>query len=425
MPNPTGKNGHGVKQYPPDDILKAHLVKNASKRVKEKLLEIKKEFGLEISGETLRKIERRLEVRTVRRNGLTEEEAVAAVISQVEKDINQNNGPRFVKDVLALQNILLPRNFIRNVMLEACPEGFDKRVPSSRKQKIKRIALTSIGPYAEFCADGHEKLAPQALKMGGNVGLPIYGYKDKFSGYVFLLKTIPDCRSAGAIGHLFLNMVEELKHAPLQLTTDAGAETVWESAIQGSIREVFTPEVDVNSYPPHRTIPSVHNTPIEGFWPWWKLKMGLNARERILSGEEAGLYNGDLQIHRNLFNWIFPRLLQESLDLFRDYWNSHRIRTQDKKLLPSGHIPSHVLVVPEEYGYIDCSVPVDQDAIDEIRQHLTEEVGPAEDFFKWNDADFEEICTQVHHDLELPPITWENSWDIFTPMARELRNLLE
>jgi hypothetical protein len=42
-------------------------------------------------------------------------------------------------------------------------------------------------------ADGHKKLSAQALQMG-ELGLPIYAYKDKWADYLLMLRLIPNSR---------------------------------------------------------------------------------------------------------------------------------------------------------------------------------------------------------------------------------------
>jgi hypothetical protein len=44
----------------------------------------------------------------------------------------------------------------------------------------------------------------------GDVGLSIYAWKDKWSGCLLRIVVIPDCRTAGAIGHLFLDFVDAM-----------------------------------------------------------------------------------------------------------------------------------------------------------------------------------------------------------------------
>lgn len=94
-------------------------------------------------------------------------------------------------------------------MREHYPEGAAKRYPGKSSMRVNRQPLSALGPYHEIAADGHEKLGALALQMGG-LGLPIYAYRDKWSGDLFQADVIPDCRSPGACGYLYLDLVEKL-----------------------------------------------------------------------------------------------------------------------------------------------------------------------------------------------------------------------
>lgn len=94
-------------------------------------------------------------------------------------------------------------------MREHFPHGAEKRYPGRNKSKVNRQPLSALGPYHEIAADGHEKIGAQALQMGG-LGLPIYAYRDKWTGRVAKIDVVPDCRSAGAVGHLYLDLLEDL-----------------------------------------------------------------------------------------------------------------------------------------------------------------------------------------------------------------------
>lgn len=88
------------------------------------------------------------------------------------------------------------------------PEGFDRRFPGGSRRRIVRKPLTSVGPFREVSADGHEKLNRQALQMG-NLSIPIYAYRDKWSGTILDLRAVPDSRLAGAIGHVYLDLIQK------------------------------------------------------------------------------------------------------------------------------------------------------------------------------------------------------------------------
>lgn len=75
------------------------------------------------------------------------------------------------------------------------------------KKRLPQTPLFAIGPFHEIACDGHEKLSSLALRIG-EVGLPIYGFKDKYSDNLLMLVTIPNCRTAAAIGHLYLDFIE-------------------------------------------------------------------------------------------------------------------------------------------------------------------------------------------------------------------------
>lgn len=95
---------------------------------------------------------------------------------------------------------------VRDVMLRNDPEGVDLRYPG--RKKIKRAVLSGHGIWQELHCDGHEKLGQQALMMG-SVGLPFYGMKDRWGVAMLYLRVLPNDRLAAAIGHAYLDFVED------------------------------------------------------------------------------------------------------------------------------------------------------------------------------------------------------------------------
>jgi hypothetical protein len=126
------------------------------------------------------------------------------------------------------------------------------------------------------------------------------------------------------------------------------------------------PDIDLAVYPAHKSIKSVHNTIIEAFWRWLRGKLGGNLRDHILRGKTEHIFDPKVAFHwfvclephlsreadsiEDLFNWIFPPLVQAELDEFRTYWNQHQVRSQPNKNMPSGHVPADVLEHPELFG---------------------------------------------------------------------------
>ncbi|KAJ7196270.1 hypothetical protein GGX14DRAFT_575083 [Mycena pura] len=194
--------------------------------------------------------------------------------------------------------------------------------------------------------------------------------------------------------------------------------------IQTAIREAFAPDIDPAVYPAAIFLKSVHNTIIEAFWRWLHEKWGLNMREHILRGKSERIYVAQVPFHRDLFNWIFPPLLQAQLDDFRTYWNQHTIRPQPEKDMPSGHAPSDALEHPGLFGGIDCGIRVPKDAIQEFRDALSEEVGPRESYLAWVSPEFEQLAQDVFRSLDVAEITIQNSWDVFRDMSAKMEALL-
>ncbi|KAF7321774.1 hypothetical protein MKEN_00699100 [Mycena kentingensis (nom. inval.)] len=423
MPNLTGKNGYGKKSYPPDDILTQKLTQYAidglSQEEKILALATDKDCLLQIRTTTLNKLERRLKIPGVRRDRRAPEVETQDILDEVEKNPAQTNGPNFIKTKLQLQKKFIPRDTIRRTMAVHYPLGPQIRYPGRRTGRVHRTPLSALGPFHEVCSDGHEKLGAQALRMG-RVDLPIYAWKDKWTGELLKMDVVPNSRTNAAIGHLYLDFVDELGGISLQNTTDKGSEIGWLLAMQTVLREKFAPEIDLAVYPAHVSVKSVHNTIIEAFWRWLREKLGLDLRDHILRGKVEHIFDITSPLHLALFNWIFPPLIQAALDDFRIYWNHHRIRRQNNKNMPSGHVPSVVMRNPHLYGGINCFVKVPKADIDELRLMLMEEVGPRCDHLSWVDGDFAAAAAGVHTALGAPKITLENAWDVFTKMMSAL-----
>ncbi|KAJ6618980.1 hypothetical protein B0H10DRAFT_1913207 [Mycena sp. CBHHK59/15] len=423
MPNPLGINGTAPKNSPSDDVLKEALLKytRQGQSREDQLTSLCKDFGYILSLSALRKEKIRLNIPTVRTQKLTVDELTQAVIDEVEKDTTMSRGPDFIKDQLRLKMVLAPRDSIRRIMLQYFPDGFDSRFPGRKGQRVARVPLRAHGPYFEVSADGHEKLASSALRMG-SVGFSIYGYKDKYTDFVLLLKVYPDVRTSGAGGHIFLDFVEETGYIPIQLTTDKGSEVGWAYAFMSVLREIYAPDINPTLFPFHVMIKSVHNTVIEGFWRQFKEKSGLNLKDFLLRGKEGHLFNPHDLLHEPLFYWIFAPVIQAELDDFVQWWNNHRVRHQHEKIMPSGHVPSHAMDYPELFGGLDCRIKIPPEAIADLREQLETEAGPKSDFQAWPGLteEFNLRASEVYVAIGEPGIKLANAWDVFVQMAMEL-----
>ncbi|KAF6748401.1 hypothetical protein DFP72DRAFT_992260 [Ephemerocybe angulata] len=409
MPNPEGANQWGPKDYPPDDILKKSLEKYVAYGLtrEQKLARLKKDHNLEISIRKLTNLQKRLSVATVRKPGLEKEVLEEHVTEQVLKDASKRQGPGTIKSRLKDKKILVPRRVVREIMKALVPEGFDIRYPGNKHSKPHRTPLTSLGPFNEISADGHEKLDSKTLQMG-TISLPIYVYRDKFSGYILKLVVLPDARKAVALGHVFLDLMSEIGGIPIQMTTDLGSEVGWQYAFQDTSRRLFAPQVDPDVFPTFVTIKSVHNTVSESLWRFLSDISGKNLREVVLYGKEFHIFNPQSDMHCDLFYWVFVPLIQTELDEFRTMWNQHKVRPQKEKEMPSGHTPADAFEYPEEYNGVDCLIKVPEDTQEE------------EEWLSWYGTDFAELAEAAYEEIGSPELTLETAWTVFEEMAPHL-----
>ncbi|KAJ7790046.1 hypothetical protein B0H14DRAFT_2277457, partial [Mycena olivaceomarginata] len=139
----------------------------------------------------LNQLEKQLDIPSIRRTPAPREMAAQVIADEVDKDTAQQNGPNYVKSKLKDKLIMVPRHIVRSVMHEWFPEGPEIRFPGHKKTKILRRPSSALGPFYEVSSDGHEKIGTQAFKMG-DISLPIYGWKDKWTAYLLKINVVPD-----------------------------------------------------------------------------------------------------------------------------------------------------------------------------------------------------------------------------------------
>ncbi|KAJ7813493.1 hypothetical protein B0H14DRAFT_2522815 [Mycena olivaceomarginata] len=329
-------------------------------------------------------------------------------------DPNNYRGPETVKHNLAMAGFKISRRIVRETMWQNDPDSVDAQYPG--RKKIKRAQLKAHGTWQEVHCDGHEKLGALALQMGG-VGLPIYGMKDKWGSEILYLVVVPDDRHADAIGHVFLDFIETYGAIPQQTTTDKGSETGYIYAFTTGLKTVYAPNIDLARYPASVALKSTNNTPIESLWHWFQDQCGKNLFH-ITKGRDEGIFNPNNPIHVHLFNWIWPPIVQGKLDHFTERWNSHVIRHQRNKLMPSGVSPNELYAHPEYYGGRCFAIPVPQAALDAFRASIRLSRDAA---LSWVPAEFDVIATQVYELLGSPMCSAETAWDLFSKMSSVMR----
>lgn len=118
----------------------------------------------------------------------------------------------------------------------------------------------------------------------------------------------------------------------------------------------------------------------------------------------------------NLFNWLWPKILQHVLDKTIEEWNEHETRHQAEKAMPSGVSPMELWLNPMEYGKIPCGIKVEnvKDIVDELRERLPR---TREEVFRWVSDGFREAAEIAHMQIGSPELKLvSEGWQVFGDM---------
>ncbi|KAL0062901.1 hypothetical protein AAF712_010222 [Marasmius tenuissimus] len=390
MVNITGQNGRDNGIRPSDDRLRELLHGYAKNRMKldERKLYLEKE-GYTISVAKLKKLNREFGVPTVRKPPPLPV-ATTTVSTIMSKDLAARNGPNTIQHILRRQhNCYVPRDTIRRIARKIFPHGSEARYPG--------------------------KKAP-TLRMG--VSIDIYGARCHTSGVVLLDEVVPNARCSSTIGHLYLDMVEKYGVISEQITVDGGTETGELYACHKALRDKYKPEwKDSPAHPEFVSIPSTKNVIIEGHWNHWLRFAGSSLREAIEQGRIGGYFVIGNEVHKNLFHWLWPRIVQRSLDDFIEYWNNHPTRNHRRGNLPSGVRPQLVYDFPEHFGLYNCGIRVDQEDIQVLRATIPRS---REECFRWVPDEFDVAAQLAYGQLGEPELTSTSGWQVFVDMLQIL-----
>lgn len=323
------------------------------------------------------------------------------VLDQLEKDPSRQQGPALIKEGIRMTTgIDLTRDYVESEMRVHDPDGFELRDPTSRQ--IKRGTLVNIGIHEEWSGDGHDKLK--------EIGFPVYGIRDVWSGKWLGLWVLPNNRMKEAVAYLWLSVIEEYGGLPIQTTTDCGTETVVIYGLVVALREAFT-TLSPEEIPAHRFLKSVYNITIERGWLRFKLQFGDNVKEFWARGELDGVYNPNNQKHQLLVQWLWPKLIQQELDQQRARFNAHKTRYDRNKYNPSGVSPNIAFSLYQDHGGHDCLQKLSAEQLKIIRD-LKELIG-GEKLIRFVTPPFSERCEEAFSSLEVTELTFENVWAIF------------
>ncbi|KAF8176164.1 hypothetical protein K438DRAFT_1607862, partial [Mycena galopus ATCC 62051] len=146
-------------------------------------------------------------------------------------------------------------------------------------------------------------------------------------------------------------------------------------------------------------VQSSSNIPIESTWLYDRKFNGRTIRDVL---EEGCIHPipGDV-IHKSLFHWLWPKIVQIGLDELLDYFNNKKTRKQCNRILPSVVAPNVVFDMPADYGLQNLAIPVTQEAIQELRGLIET---PRKEAFCWVSDEFDMLATNICNGLGSPKL---------------------
>ncbi|KAJ6560679.1 hypothetical protein B0H10DRAFT_2169414 [Mycena sp. CBHHK59/15] len=400
---------------PPDAVLGPALREYSRKSLplNQRLEYLFKDFDYKIGLTTLKKLNRKFDVPTVKKPPPAHI-ASTLVAAVTMNNISSRNGPRTVQTQISLQDgVKIPRDTVRQIMSDIDPDGAETRFPGCRRLPKQRGHLTDTAVYYELHFDGHEKLNFKALRMGP-VGIDIYGARCHSSSKMIKFLVVPNARCSSTVGHYYLDLVvKDGGIVFVQATVDGGSETGEMYAAHLALRQHCMPEISLEDAPAFVALKSTDNIPIESSWHLFTNYVGLDIKQVLLLGKSHNYFIPGIQLHVDLFNWLWPKIVQLSLDNFVEYWNNHKIRNQRNKLLPSGFSPNYVSDFPEKFGLTYFGVPALQHLVDALRENIPKS---REECYRWVTDEFEAKAWEVYHGIGAPPFALTDGWTIFCQM---------
>lgn len=236
------------------------------------------------------------------------------------------------------------------------PEGVEQR----SKYRLCRRRYVVPGPNHIYHIDGYDKLKPY--------GFSIHGCIDGFSRYVLWLAVGTTNNKPEVIAHHFVRTIMENGYTSAVLRVDAGNENPIAGLIQQALRhyddDKFAKE---NSY---IVGPSTANVRIERYWGEARAHVTGHYIDffKILVGKN--IYNNKDLLDRDILRFCFGHLIQRDLTTAKNEWNSHRIRAQKARGIPTG-IPNVMYNWPEKYGARECKKIVDRAVVQRIKDRFT------------------------------------------------------
>ncbi|KAF9034342.1 hypothetical protein BJ165DRAFT_1417428 [Panaeolus papilionaceus] len=363
---------------------------------------IEKDCNETISLASVKKFMRRFNIRTVRRNTMSDLEKGVAILDVIEQDPLGRLGCRNVKEKLALTGVHISRDFTMQFLKAENPSLTANRHPQTRK--IHKHTLWSSGPNEEWCLDGHEKIL---LSMG----IVVYGIIDKFSRMELSLIAVPNARDSALPIVVYLRAMKEYGGMPLSSTSDKGSEVGQLISLVQTLRKRYQPYISEDEVPSHSAVKSTANITRERGWrPIWEKSLA-NTLHFYRTGQGAAGYHASDNFHVSLALWVWSKVVQRQLNELLIENRYHRIRGQLKTLLPSNARHIDIYTSPEEFGATNKLIPIPSADVDELLKEYDDLT-----LFQFVSSELDVLFEEVYSAVGTPVMAPSTGWQVFYQM---------